>query len=173
MRYIKFILVLTISFIIFVIFYLGLNKELKYYPKHFKKKIDTNIVSKDIFSMQNISLNNLLDKEGYTLLNIWASWCLPCRDEHVLLMELKDIKNLQIIGLNYKDKTINAKSFIKENGNPFDVILIDDDGSNSIILGAYGVPETYLIKNKDNIIVNKYIGILNLKNISEIKKKIK
>ena len=173
MRYIKFILVLTISFIIFVIFYLGLNKELKYYPKYFKKKIDTNIVSKDIFSMQNISLNNLLDKEGYTLLNIWASWCLPCRDEHVLLMELKDIKNLQIIGLNYKDKTINAKSFIKENGNPFDVILIDDDGSNSIILGAYGVPETYLIKNKDSIIVNKYIGILNLKNISEIKKKIK
>ena len=123
--------------------------------------------------MQDISLNNLLDKEGYTLLNIWASWCLPCRDEHVLLMELKDKKNLQIIGLNYKDKIINAKSFIKENGNPFDVILIDDDGSNSIILGAYGVPETYLIKNKDNIIVNKYIGILNLKNISEIKKKIK
>tara|TARA_B100001741_G_C16471085_1_gene560060 strand:+ start:94 stop:465 length:372 start_codon:yes stop_codon:yes gene_type:complete len=123
--------------------------------------------------MQDISLNNLLDKEGYTLLNIWASWCLPCREEHVLLMELKDKKNLQIIGLNYKDKIINAKSFIKENGNPFDVILIDDDGSNSIILGAYGVPETYLIKNKDNIIVNKYIGILNLKNISEIKKKIK
>ena len=173
MRYIKFILVLTTSFIIFVIFYLGLNKDLKYYPKQFKKKIDTNIVSKDIFSMQDISLNNLLDKEGYTLLNIWASWCLPCRDEHVLLMELKDKKNLQIIGLNYKDKIINAKSFIKENGNPFDVILIDDDGSNSIILGAYGVPETYLIKNKDNIIVNKYIGILNLKNISEIKKKIK
>ena len=173
MRYIKFILVLTTSFIIFVIFYLGLNKELKYYPKHFKKKIDTNIVSKDIFSMQNISLNNLLDKEGYTLLNIWASWCLPCRDEHKLLMDLKDIKNLQIIGLNYKDKIINAKNFIKENGNPFDVILVDDDGSNSIILGAYGVPETYLIKNNDNIIVNKYIGILNLKNISEIKKKIK
>ena len=173
MRYIKFILVLTTSFIIFVIFYLGLNKELKYYPKHFKKKIDTNIVSKDIFSMQNISLNYLLDKEGYTLLNIWASWCLPCRDEHELLMGLKDIKNLQIIGLNYKDKIINAKNFIKENGNPFDVILIDDDGSNSITLGAYGVPETYLIKNKDNIIVNKYIGILNLKNISEIKKKIK
>ncbi len=173
MRYIKFILVLTISFIIFVIFYLGLNKDLKYYPKQFKKKIDTDIVSKDIFSMQNISLNYLLDKEGYTLLNIWASWCLPCRDEHELLMGLKDIKNLQIIGLNYKDKIINAKNFIKENGNPFDVILIDDDGSNSIKLGAYGVPETYLIKNNGNIIVNKYIGILNLKNISEIKKKIK
>ena len=173
MRYIKFIIVLTTSFIIFIIFYLGLKKDLKYYPKQFKKKIDINIISKDIFSMQNISLNYLLDKEGYTLLNIWASWCLPCRDEHKLLMDLKDIKNLQIIGLNYKDKIINAKSFIKENGNPFDVILIDDDGSNSIILGAYGVPETYLIKNKDNIIVNKYIGILNLKNISEIKKKIK
>ena len=173
MRYIKFIIVLTTSFIIFIIFYLGLKKDLKYYPKQFKKKIDINIISKDIFSMQNISLNYLLDKEGYTLLNIWASWCLPCRDEHKLLMDLKDIKNLQIIGLNYKDKIINAKNFIKENGNPFDVILVDDDGSNSIILGAYGVPETYLIKNNDNIIVNKYIGILNLKNISEIKKKIK
>ena len=165
MRYIKFIIVLTTSFIIFIIFYLGLKKDLKYYPKQFKKKIDINIISKDIFSMQNISLNYLLDKEGYTLLNIWASWCLPCRDEHKLLMDLKDIKNLQIIGLNYKDKIINAKNFIKENGNPFDVILVDDDGSNSIILGAYGVPETYLIKNNDNIIVNKYIGILNLKNI--------
>ena len=166
MRYIKFILVLTTSFIIFVIFYLGLNKELKYYPKHFKKKIDTNIVSKDIFSMQDISLNNLLDKEGYTLLNIWASWCLPCKEEHPLLITLGENKKIDIIGLNYKDNLNNAEKFIDKLGNPYSIIFLDRDGTKAIEWGAFGVPETFLIY--ENKIIKRYIGPLNSKSINEI-----
>lgn len=159
--------------LIFLIFYRGLKNSNIYTPK---TNIEKNIPFFILESFENksdISSKEIFKNNKYYLFNIWASWCVPCRAEHKFLMALSTNKKIQIIGLNYKDKIINAKSFIKENGNPFDVILIDDDGSNSIILGAYGVPETYLIKNKDNIIVNKYIGILNLKNISEIKKKIK
>ena len=168
MRYIKFILVLTTSFIIFVIFYLGLNKELKYYPKHFKKKIDTNIVSKDIFSMQDISLNNLLDKEGYTLLNIWASWCLPCRDEHTFLMKLSKQKEIEIVGLNYKDNDKKAKNFLEELDNPYKIILSDKDGTIAIEWGAYGVPETFIIYDKK--IIKKIIGPINDELFLEIKR---
>ena len=73
-----------------------------------------------------------------------------------MLMELKNSKNLNMIGLNYKDETNNAKNFILENGNPFQKIFIDNDGTKSVMLGAYGVPETYLIKNDENIIIKKY-----------------
>ena len=73
-------------------------------------------------------------------------------------MELSKIQNVTIIGLNYKDNKDNAKLFIKEFGNPFDIILIDDKGLISIDIGAYGVPETYLINNFDKKIIKKYIG---------------
>ena len=73
-----------------------------------------------------------------------------------------------MIGLNYKDKENNAKKFIYKNGNPYDTILIDDYGIISIELGAYGVPETFIIYNSK--IIKKYIGPLSQKNIIEIKK---
>ena len=102
-----------------------------------------------------------MKKKKFTILNIWASWCLPCRNEHEFLVELSKNPDITIIGLNYKDKEDNAKSFIKEFGNPFNKILIDDLGLISIELGAYGVPETYLINNLDKKIITKYIGPIN------------
>ena len=173
MKNIKFFLILFLSLFIFTLFFFGLKKDINYYPTNFEKKVDFNFNSKDLFTLQNISLNEILKKDGYTLLNIWSSWCLPCRKEHKMLMELKNSKNLNMIGLNYKDETNNAKNFILENGNPFQKIFIDNDGTKSVMLGAYGVPEPYLIKNDENIIIKKYIGILNLKNISEIIKILK
>ena len=86
-------------------------------------------------------------------------------------MYLSNLENLTIVGLNYKDKPINAKQFINDLGNPYSKILTDPDGTISIQLGAYGVPETFLI-NQESKILKKYIGELTNEQILEIKKKI-
>ena len=82
-------------------------------------------------------------------------------------MQLSGKKNLNLIGLNYKDKETNAKKFILDFGNPFSNILIDIDGTTSIELGAFGVPETFIINN-EKIILKKFIGPLNNESINEI-----
>ena len=84
-------------------------------------------------------------------------------------MELSNLDNLTLVGLNYKDKPISAKKFINDMGNPYSKILTDPDGTISIQLGAYGIPETFLI-NKNSKILKKYIGELTIEQILEIKK---
>ena len=150
---------ILISFLIFVflIFYKSLDKSTLYEPKREIENIPK-FTAKFLFETIEISTEKIFNQDKFYLLNIWASWCLPCRDEHEFLMELSKIQNVTIIGLNYKDNKDNAKSFIKEFGNPFDIILIDDKGLISIDIGAYGVPETYLINNFDKKIIKKYIG---------------
>ena len=101
-------------------------------------------------------------------INIWASWCLPCREEHQYIKKLSRIDNLKLVGLNYKDKTKNAQKFLEDIGNPFDIILSDTDGTKSIFLGAYGVPET-LILDSELKILKKYIGPIDSNIVGEIK----
>ena len=123
--------------------------------------------SKELFSNEQFQSNDLIKVNKFTILNIWASWCIPCKQEHSLLMDLKNKTDINIIGLNYKDKKNNAKNFINELGNPFSKILTDPDGIISISLGAYGVPETFLLNNKSKVI-RKYIGPLNNDHVLEI-----
>jgi cytochrome c biogenesis protein CcmG/thiol:disulfide interchange protein DsbE len=111
------------------------------------------------------------DSDKFYLLNIWSSWCVPCKQEHPILMELMQNDNLKVIGLNYKDTKKNAINFLKELGNPYDNIIFDNKGTNAIEWGAYGVPESFLINN--NKIIKKYIGPLNKRSIEEIKSFIK
>ncbi len=87
---------------------------------------------------------------------------MPCRSEHHFLMDLSKNSKINLVGLNYKDRLTNAKKFINDFGNPFSKILIDPDGTISIELGAYGIPETFII-NKDRKIVKKFIGPLTKK----------
>ena len=106
------------------------------------------------------------------VINIWASWCIPCRQEHGYIKNISEITNLKIIGINYKDKRKNAQKFLDELGNPYDIILKDTNGTKSIFLGAYGVPETFIIDSDLNIL-KKYIGPLNSESENEIKKLIR
>jgi len=115
--------------------------------------------------------SNLFNTDKFYLLNIWSSWCVPCRKEHVLLMNLRKNKKLEVIGINYKDTKINAENFLAELGNPYKKIIFDKEGINAIEWGAYGVPESFLIK--DGIIIKRYIGPLNKKLTKEIKSIIK
>lgn len=96
-------------------------------------------------------------KGKLTLVNIWASWCIPCRQEAPGLMELSKDKRLNIVGINYKDKSDNALRFLGDFGNPFDAIGVDPNGAAVIDWGVYGVPESYLVDAKGRIVF-KQIG---------------
>ena len=148
---------------------MGLNKENLYTPKEVKNKKLAIFDSNELYSNKEFNSKEIIDNNKFTLINVWSSWCIPCRSEHSILMSLSKNLDLYIIGLNYKDKKNNSIKFLEELGNPFSKILIDPDGIISISLGAYGVPETFLVNNKSEII-KKYIGPLTNDNISEIKK---
>lgn len=91
------------------------------------------------------------------LVNVWASWCVPCRQEHPILLELARDPRLTLVGINYKDKTPNALSFLGELGNPFAAVGVDPAGQAAIDWGVYGIPETYLV-GSDGTILFKQIG---------------
>ena len=165
----KIILILAIIFLsfIFYIFYKSLYKKNYYVPQNISEKI-ISFKAKNLYTNNYLNSDQLLLDKKFTVINIWASWCLPCIQEHKYLMKLKQNNNIKIIGLNYKDKKNNAKKFLSENGNPYDLILTDEEGVLSIELGAYGIPETFVIKGKK--ILKKYIGPLSQTYIVEIEK---
>lgn len=102
-------------------------------------------------------LSQTLFQDGQVrLLNVWASWCAPCRAEHEMLMELKN-RGVKIVGLNYKDSDKNAQNFLQELGNPFADNLSDKNGRVGIDLGVYGVPESFVVAG-DGTIIYKHIG---------------
>ena len=160
-------IIVILSIFCFVIFYKGLKNSNIYTPQINQKKIIPIFEAKDFSSGVNISSEEVFDENIFYIVNIWASWCTPCREEHNLLMKLSRDQNIKLIGLNYKDNLSNAKKFINELGNPYSKILIDKNGLLSIEFGSYGVPETFVI-NKDKIIVKKFLGPLSQKNLNEI-----
>jgi cytochrome c biogenesis protein CcmG/thiol:disulfide interchange protein DsbE len=91
------------------------------------------------------------------LLNVWASWCVSCREEHPVLVELSKKGVLPILGLNYKDKDADAQRWLAQFGNPYQVSIVDADGRTGIDYGVYGVPETYVI-DAAGVIRYKQIG---------------
>ena len=161
------ILVLLIFF--FLIFKFALEKEKIYSPKIIDNQIFTDFEVIDLIEEKKINFDQILLGKNFYLINIWSSWCEPCKDESDKLLELKNDTRIMMIGINYKDKKKNALNFLKLYGDPFDQIFIDKQGTISINFGAYGVPETFLI-NEDNKVLKKYIGPLNDEDVYEIKK---
>ena len=163
--------IILIFLIIFVVFYESL-KDTNIYTPEVKINNDIPIFSAELLLLnENSTSTEIFKSDQFYLLNIWASWCAPCRDEHSILMSLSKNNKLTIIGMNYKDNKKNAKSFLDELGNPYEKIIVDKNGTNSIEWGAFGVPETFIIYN--NKIIKKYIGPLNQVVFMEIQKIIK
>lgn len=100
-----------------------------------------------------------------TLVNVFASWCIPCRDEHPVLVALKEQTGVRLFGMNQKDAPENAVAFLKELGNPYDAIGADSNGRTSIDWGVYGVPETFIVDAK-GIIRFKHVGPLTMDDIA-------
>ena len=91
------------------------------------------------------------------LLNVWASWCVSCREEHPVLLELARSNQVPLIGLDYKDTPKDAMAWLTQFGNPYGIVPVDADGRTGIDYGVYGVPETYVI-DKNGVIAHKHIG---------------
>lgn len=92
-----------------------------------------------------------------TLVNVFASWCVPCRQEHPILKELAKDPRITVVGINYKDKNENALRFLGELGNPYRAIGVDPNGKAAIDWGVYGIPESYLVAS-DGTILYKRVG---------------
>jgi cytochrome c biogenesis protein CcmG/thiol:disulfide interchange protein DsbE len=103
-------------------------------------------------------------KGAVTVVNVWASWCVPCHDEAPLLMTLAADKRIRVVGINYKDQPENARRFIGRYGNPFVAVGTDANGRASIDWGVYGVPETFVI-GRDGRIAYKLVGPISTDNL--------
>jgi cytochrome c biogenesis protein CcmG, thiol:disulfide interchange protein DsbE len=114
-------------------------------------------------------LNSADFKGAVTVVNVWASWCVPCRDEAPLLLQLSQDNRFRLVGINYKDTADNARSFLTRFGNPFAAAGADDSGRAGIEWGVYGVPETFIV-GRDGKIAYKLVGPLTEDNINSVLK---
>jgi len=108
-------------------------------------------------------------KGKVSVVNIWASWCVPCHDEAPLLTKLGQDKRLQLVGINYKDAADNARRFLGRYGNPFGIVGVDGNGRASIEWGVYGVPETFVV-GREGTIVYKMVGPVTSDNVDTVLK---
>ena len=165
----KIIKITIIFLLIFIlgIFFLSLNKSSNYNTESLigNKLGEMELVS---FEDDSIFTNDDFKKNSFTLINFWASWCAPCRIEHPQLMELSKENNIKILGINFKDKKINALKFLKDLGNPYEYLSRDSNGKQSVNFGIYGIPESILIDNKLTII-KKFVGPLTKQDLNNIK----
>ena len=161
------VFLIIIFLVIFFIFYRGLQNSNIYTPIIQNEKTIPNFKAEEFETNKILNSTEIFEEDKFYLLNIWASWCLPCRDEHSYLLNLKKERNLKIIGLNYKDDFEKAKNFLEELNNPYNIIITDKNGTVAIEWGAYGVPESFLVYDKK--IIKKIIGPLNQSSFFEIK----
>jgi len=141
-----------------ILLYAGLGKD--------PSKLDSLLVGKMLPEFEKSLLLDVeeivtsKDLHGPALINVFASWCPPCYQEHPNLMNLAAAKEVTIYGVNYKDERAAALKFINNLGNPYEFIIFDDNGRLGIDLGVYGAPETFLI-NSENKIIYRHVGIIN------------
>ncbi len=110
-------------------------------------------------------------KDRVTVVNVWASWCVPCREEHPYLVRLSADKRISVVGINYKDSEENARAFLARFGNPYRAVGVDRAGRAAIEWGVYGVPETFLV-GRDGKIIHKQIGPIDERSFATIVKEI-
>ncbi len=166
-KIIKIIILLIFLFVI-GIFYISLTRDTNYNTSSLINK-DTPEFKIISFDESNFYTRDDIKKKDYTLINFWASWCAPCKIEHPILMKLSQKKNLMILGINFKDKNAQAKKFLNELGNPYDLLAKDKNGKQSVRFGVYGIPESVLI-DKDLMILKKFVGPLSFDDYNNIVK---
>lgn len=143
-----------------LVFFLGIGFGLA------KHQVHPSAVLNDPFP--EFSSVTLLDDESitqddlignYRLVNVWASWCTACIEEHDLLLELARSGTISIIGINYRDQAEDAKTWLYERGNPYEKVVVDAQGEICVDLGVYGAPESFLV-DPEGIIRAKQVGVL-------------
>ena len=153
-------LIPLILFIVIAVFlYFSLNSNSSKLPSPLLGKMFPNIEAKYFYSDESVLLTELFS-EKMSLVNVWASWCVTCRQEHQMMMKIANNKDLQLIGINYKDTRADGEKFLEMMGNPFDVIIFDPSGKIGLDLGVYATPETFLV-NQQGVVLYKHIGAID------------
>ena len=156
MKSLKFILPLLLFVGLALILAAGLGRDPKEVPSPLiGKPAPAFTLARLDDPQQSIKRDDLLGKVW--VLNVWASWCVACREEHPLLVEFSRRKTVPVYGLNYKDARPDGLRWLAQFGNPYDASLFDSDGKVGIDFGVYGVPETFVI-DKQGVIRFKHIG---------------
>lgn len=152
----KFLIPIGIFALLGYLLYYGLRLD--------PRKIPSPLVNKPLpaFSLPSLDnpdkiLTNADLRGRVVMVNVWASWCVACKEEHPVLVQLAERKQVAIIGLNYKDTRVDALSVLRGQGNPYDTVLVDASGRTGIDWGVYGVPESFIV-DKQGIIRYKQIG---------------
>lgn len=162
----KYLIPLLVFFGLVILFIFGLNNDPRIVPSPFIDKPLPKITLPVLGQPDSLKAIDEL-KDNVFLLNIWATWCPPCREEHPLLVSLARDKNIMFVGLNLKDNEEDALRWLNDLGNPYQLNLADKEGLAVIDLGVYGAPETFVV-NKHGIIKYKHIGPLTETVINEI-----
>ena len=152
----KKILPLLVFLVVGVFLFLSLNSDPNKLPSPLVGKKFPIIEGTDFYSNETVKLNDLMDNK-LSLVNLWASWCVTCRKEHQVIMNIAKNTNLKLIGINYKDTKNDGGEYLKVMGNPFDEIVFDPNGEIGMELGVYATPETFLI-SREGLIIHKHIG---------------
>jgi cytochrome c biogenesis protein CcmG/thiol:disulfide interchange protein DsbE len=156
MKSLRFVLPLAVFLLLVGFLYVGLYRD--------PREVPSPLVNKPAPMFSLAQLDDPAKKLGPAdmkgqvwLLNVWASWCVSCREEHPLLVQLAQANIVPVIGLNYKDTTALGKKWLADNGDPYRLSVVDADGRVGIDLGVYGVPETFVV-DKNGVIRYKQIG---------------
>ena len=152
----KKIMPLLVFLVVGVFLFLSLNSDPNKLPSPLVGKKFPIIEGTDFYSNETVKLNDLMDNK-LALVNVWASWCVTCRKEHQVIMNIAENTNLKFIGINYKDTKSDGEEYLKVMGNPFDEIVFDPNGEIGMELGVYATPETFLI-SREGLIIHKHIG---------------
>jgi len=155
--FILFILILSIFFYLLII-----ERNPLELPSNLLNKNVPNFETESLLKNKNFVSSKEFGNE-IVLVNFFATWCKPCRDEHVYIKRFAHEKEIRVIGINYKDNSDNAVDWLKNLGNPYSDIPIDRDGKIAIDWGVYGIPETFIINSK---------GIIKYRHVGPITKKI-
>jgi len=152
----RFILPLIIFILIFALLWRGLNLHPNQIPSPLIGKPAPTFSLPTLFDAKKVTTNK--DFFGHvTLMNVWATWCVACAEEHHALVQLAQNKTVFFYGLNYKDDVTAAKKWLKQYGNPYRIVAVDQDGAAAIDWGVYGSPETFVL-DKKGMIRYKHIG---------------
>jgi len=165
MKSLRFLAPLLIFIVVGAFLALGLKLDPREVPSPLIDKPAPQFVLPRLLQMDGVVGTADLRGEVW-LLNVWASWCVACRVEHPLLNDLAAKRLIRIVGLNYKDAPADARTWLREFGNPYDMIAVDRQGEAGIDWGVYGVPETFVI-DRSGVIRYKHIGPLDAKVLNE------
>ncbi|MDB5589023.1 MAG: DsbE family thiol:disulfide interchange protein [Devosia sp.] len=159
MRFVLFALPLVVLVALFAIFAGSINRDPSLIRSVMIDKPAPQFTLAPVAALGVPGFDTASLKGQVTVVNVFASWCIPCRAEHPLLTAMKDVAGVRLFGINQSDAPENAKKFLDELGNPYDAVGADSDRRVSIDWGVYGVPETFVV-NADGIITFKVTGPL-------------